>query len=65
MRRAAHRPINRRVFLQRAAGLAAAPMIIPASALGRKLRWDPVTERFDCEEANRMMWREPRPPWTV
>ncbi|HWX23042.1 MAG TPA: Gfo/Idh/MocA family oxidoreductase [Candidatus Binatia bacterium] len=31
--------------------------------LGRKLRWDPVTERFDSEEANRMLYREPRAPW--
>ncbi len=33
--------------------------------LGRKLRWDPVQERFDCEEANRMMCREPRAPWCI
>ncbi|MCC6354656.1 MAG: Gfo/Idh/MocA family oxidoreductase [Verrucomicrobiae bacterium] len=33
--------------------------------LGRKLRWDPAAERFDCEEANRMIWREPRAPWRV
>ncbi|MBI5393947.1 MAG: gfo/Idh/MocA family oxidoreductase, partial [Verrucomicrobia bacterium] len=33
--------------------------------LGRKLRWDPVAERFDCEDANRMMWREPRAPWVI
>lgn len=33
--------------------------------LGRKLRWDPVAERFDCEEANRMMRREPRAPWYI
>jgi hypothetical protein len=31
--------------------------------LGRKLRWDPVKERFDSEEANRMLRREPRAPW--
>jgi predicted dehydrogenase len=31
--------------------------------LGRKLRWDPVRERFDVEEANRMLYREPRAPW--
>ena len=31
--------------------------------LGRKLRWDPVQERFDLEEANRMLYREPRAPW--
>lgn len=33
--------------------------------LGRKLRWDPVAERFDCEEANRMRHREARPPWLI
>jgi len=31
--------------------------------LGRRLRWDPVKERFDSEEANRMLRREPRAPW--
>ena len=31
--------------------------------LGRKLKWDPAKERFDLEEANRMMYREPRAPW--
>ncbi len=33
--------------------------------LGRKLRWDPARERFDCEEANRMMRREARDPWCI
>ena len=33
--------------------------------LGRKLKWDPVTERFDLEAANRMLWREPRAPWRI
>ncbi len=33
--------------------------------LGRTLRWDPVRERFDNEEANRMLWREPRSPWGI
>jgi len=33
--------------------------------LGRKLKWDPVKERFDLEEANRMLYREPRAPWRV
>ncbi len=36
-----------------------------SARLGRKLRWDPLTERFDCEEANRMTWREPRAPWCI
>ena len=31
--------------------------------LGRKLRWNPKTERFDAELANRMLFREPRAPW--
>lgn len=33
--------------------------------LGRTLHWDPVRERFDNEEANRMLWREPRAPWGI
>jgi predicted dehydrogenase len=31
--------------------------------LGRKLKWDPNEERFDSEDANRMLYREPRAPW--
>jgi predicted dehydrogenase len=33
--------------------------------LGCKLRWNPTAEKFDREEANRMLWREPRAPWRV
>ncbi len=33
--------------------------------LGRKLKWDPAKEQFDLEEANRMLYREPRAPWRV
>jgi predicted dehydrogenase len=36
-----------------------------SARLGRKLKWDPAGERFDCEEANRMLYREPRAPWRV
>lgn len=33
--------------------------------LGTRLEWDPVKERFDREEANRMLFREPRAPWRI
>jgi len=36
-----------------------------SARLGRTLKWDPARERFDCEEANRMMARAPRAPWCV
>ena len=36
-----------------------------ALRLGRKLKWDPVAEKFDVPEANRMMYRESRAPWRV
>jgi predicted dehydrogenase len=31
--------------------------------LGQKLKWDPAKELFDSEDANRMLYREPRAPW--
>jgi predicted dehydrogenase len=36
-----------------------------SARLGRKLRWDPVTEKFDNDEASRMLFREPRTPWCI
>ena len=36
-----------------------------SARLGRKLKWDPVKERFDNADANQMLWREPRAPWSV
>jgi predicted dehydrogenase len=36
-----------------------------SARLNRKLAWDPVAEQFNHEDANRMMYREPRAPWRV
>ena len=36
-----------------------------SARLERKLKWDPVKEEFDNEDANRMRWRESRAPWRV
>jgi len=48
----------------RAAGIAHLGNI--AMLLGRKLKWDPQTERFPGdEEANRMLSRPMREPWTL
>lgn len=34
--------------------------------LRRPLKWDPVAERFaDDEEANALLWRQPRPQWDL
>jgi predicted dehydrogenase len=35
-----------------------------AMAVGRKLKWDPKTERTDSDEANRMLKPNMRAPWT-
>lgn len=36
-----------------------------AIRLGRRLNWDPVAERFDDEQANRMLSRPMRSPWRL
>ena len=36
-----------------------------AMMVGQKLKWDPVKERFDNDEANKMLSRPMREPWTL
>jgi predicted dehydrogenase len=36
-----------------------------SARLGKKLKWDPVAEKFDNDDANRMCYREPRAPWRI
>ncbi len=36
-----------------------------ALRLGRRLKWNPVAEKFDDQEANGMLWQKPRAPWKI
>lgn len=36
-----------------------------SARLNRKLTWEPSKEQFNDQDANRMLWREPRAPWRV
>jgi len=36
-----------------------------AMAVGRKLKWDPAKERFDDDEANKLIAPPMRPPWKL
>ncbi|MCX6902557.1 MAG: Gfo/Idh/MocA family oxidoreductase [Verrucomicrobia bacterium] len=36
-----------------------------SARLNKKLKWDPVAETFDNDDANRMLFREPRAPWRI
>jgi hypothetical protein len=36
-----------------------------SARLGKKLSWDPVKELFNNDDANRMLYRQPRAPWRV
>lgn len=61
--RSRQRPLCDPEIAHRAQSIVGAMTI--SARLNRKLKWDPVKERFDAEEANRMLWREPRAPWCI